>query len=324
MRYRDTLPIDPATGERPLFVPPDTPGYEPAYVGCKAVDANLVLEGGSMRVQFTAGVLDYFSDKGLFPKRIVGVSAGALSGFNYMVGARGRTCALNIGFCGDKNYMSLWSFLTTGNAFNAEMSFHDIPFRLIPYKLEEFTGSPCKLTAVATEVETCMPRYFEIDDPIEGMKPMRASAAMPFVSQAVEIDGRLYLDGGVADTIPIEYSLRTGYEKQIVVLTQDETFVQAENHWNDLAYFMYRKYPEFAYATTRRFELVNKTRRRCMELAEEGRIFLIMPKERLLLETLENDLRKLYRVYEQGYERAEELWPQLMAYMGIDESDLLE
>lgn len=323
MRFRDTLPIDPATGEKPLFVPPDTPGYEPAYVGCNPVDANLVLEGGSMRVQFTSGVLDYFSDKGLYTRQIVGVSAGALSGFNYLMGARGRTCALNIGFCGDPNYMSLWSFLKTGNAFNAEMSFYKIPFELIPYTAEEFTGSPCRLTAVATEVETCMPRYFDIDDPLEGMKPMRASAAMPFVSQPVEIDGRLYLDGGVADTIPIDYSLRTGYEKQIVVLTQDETFVQAENHWNDLAYIMYRKYPEFAIATTKRFELVNKSRERCMQLAEEGRIFLIMPEKRLELETIDNDLRKLYRVYEQGYERAGQLWPQLMDYLEMDEADLL-
>ena len=314
-RYRDTLPIDPTTGEKPLFVPSDAPGYRPAYEGCEAVDANLVLEGGSMRVQFTCGVLDFLSDAGFFPKNIIGVSAGALSGFNYMVGARGRTCALNIGFCGDPNYMSLWSFFTSGNAFNAEMSFHDIPFELIPYKLEEFTGSPCNLTAVVTNLETNRAEYIPIDDPVAGMDYLRASAAMPFVSQTVEVDGRFYLDGGVADTVPVDYSLATGVEKQIVVLSQDRTFVQQRRRANDLAYIKYRRFPEFADAVAHRFELVNRQHQRCFELADEGRIFLILPPRRIELAILENDLGKLYEVYELGYRTAEEQWPALKEYM---------
>lgn len=314
-RYRDTLPVDPATGEKPLFVPSDVPGYTPDYYGCEPADANLVLEGGSMRVQFTCGVLDFLSDVGFFPKRVIGVSAGALSGFNYIVGARGRTCALNIGFCDDPNYMSLWSFITSGNAFNAEMSFHDIPFELIPYQLEEFTESPCRLTAVVTNLETCRAEYFDILDPIGGMDYMRASAAMPFVSQTVEIGGNLYLDGGVADTVPIDYSLATGVEKQIVVLSQDRTFVQQRNRANDLAYIKYRKYPEFADAVAHRYELVNRQHRRCFELADEGRIFLIIPPERIELAILENDLRRLYEVYELGYATARADWPALQRFM---------
>ncbi len=34
------------------------------------------------------------------------------------------------------------------------------------------------------------------------MDAIRASASMPFVSKPVNIDGKLYLDGGVADSIP--------------------------------------------------------------------------------------------------------------------------
>ncbi len=312
-----TILPDPMTGERPLFIPSNVEGYRPAYDGCEVIDANLVLEGGSMRVQFTAGVLDFLSDMGVFPRDVIGVSAGALSGFNYIVGARGRTCALNIGFIDDKRYMSLWSYIHTGNAFGAEMSFHDIPFEMLPYQPWEFADSPCRLTAVVSNVRTCQAEYHVIDDPISGMDYLRASAAMPFVSQMVEIDGELYLDGGVCDTIPVDYSLSTGVEKQIVVLTQDRTFVQQRNRANDLSKIWYRDYPEFAIAVRKRYQLVNSSRMRCFRLAREGRIFLIMPPKRIHLDTLEHDLRRLYEVYEMGYAQAASQWDDLQRYLGI-------
>lgn len=313
--FRKTLPVDPATGERPLYVPIDTPGYRPSYYGHEGVDANLVLEGGSMRVQFTCGVLDFLSDMGFFPKNVIGVSAGALSGFNYLMGERGRTCALNIAYSDDKRYMSVWSWLHTGNAFNVGLSFKEIPFELMPYDIDEFFDSPCRLTAVASNLRTCEPEYFQIDDPIDGMSKMQASACMPFVSQTVMIDGEPYLDGGVLDTIPVDYSIETGFEKQIVVLTQDRTFEQQPNPWNDLAYVWYARYPEFARHVTNRYAHVNERRHHCMKLAEQGRIFLIMPPERISLSVLDNDPRKLYEVYDMGYAQAKAQWRDLQRYM---------
>ena len=43
----------------------------PAYEGSPVLDVNLILEGGAMRGQFTAGVLDYFMDNGLWCKNVV-------------------------------------------------------------------------------------------------------------------------------------------------------------------------------------------------------------------------------------------------------------
>ena len=52
------------------------------------------------------------------------------------------------------------------------------------------------------------------------MEYFRATSAMPFVSQCVEINGRKYLDGGIADSIPFEKAQELGCDKIIVVLTQ--------------------------------------------------------------------------------------------------------
>ena len=44
----------------------------------------LVLEGGAMRGMFTAGVLDVFMENNMEIDGIIGVSAGALFGVNYL------------------------------------------------------------------------------------------------------------------------------------------------------------------------------------------------------------------------------------------------
>ena len=50
----------------------------------------LVLEGGAMRGMYTAGVLDVFEKAGLEFDGIIGVSAGALFGVNYLSKQPGR------------------------------------------------------------------------------------------------------------------------------------------------------------------------------------------------------------------------------------------
>mgnify|MGYP000317388653 FL=1 len=65
----------------------------------------LVLEGGAMRGMFTAGVLDTFLDNDIKMDSVVGVSAGALFGVNYLSGQKGRVIRYNKRFNKDKNYM---------------------------------------------------------------------------------------------------------------------------------------------------------------------------------------------------------------------------
>ena len=77
----------------------------PAWEGVPLAHANLVLEGGAMRGQFTAGVLDFFMDQKLFCEYVVGVSAGALCGGNYVAGAPGRSSLINVKYAADNRYL---------------------------------------------------------------------------------------------------------------------------------------------------------------------------------------------------------------------------
>ena len=49
---------------------------------------------------------------------------------------------------------------------------------------------------------------------------------MPFVSKPVELDGGLYLDGAVTDSIPYEKFLEMGYDRLVVILTKDIDYVK--------------------------------------------------------------------------------------------------
>ena len=62
----------------------------------------MVLEGGSMRGMFTAGVLDVLMENKINVDGIIGVSAGALIGVNYFSNQQGRVIRYNKKYCNDK------------------------------------------------------------------------------------------------------------------------------------------------------------------------------------------------------------------------------
>ena len=69
--------------------------------------AALVLEGGAMRGQYTAGVLDALMAHHIQFKTVIGVSAGALCGTNYVSNQRGRTNDVNVNYRHEKEYISV-------------------------------------------------------------------------------------------------------------------------------------------------------------------------------------------------------------------------
>jgi predicted patatin/cPLA2 family phospholipase len=214
------------------YIKPTSSAYKTAWLDVEPINANLVLEGGGMRGQFTAGVLDFLMDEGVLPKNVVGVSAGALNGLNYAAGMRGRTCHLNTTYCDDWRYLSLRSFVTTGDVFGVDYCYNQVPNKLDPFDYEAFARSPLNLVTVATSLETGQAVYHHLKDARTEIDYLRASASMPMVSNNVVVDGVRLLDGGVAKSVPVEFVLngslartigvsKSEIEKTVVVLTQD-------------------------------------------------------------------------------------------------------
>ena len=298
-----------------VYRPIDDPLYHPAWQGVTPVDCNLILEGGSMRGMFTAGVLDLLMDEQILPKRVIGVSAGALNAYNYAAGMRGRAIYLGTKYCDNWRYYSFRSLLVNGSAFDVDFVYRRIMYELDPFDFDAFADSPIRFTCITTLVDTGLADYHELSDLRREMDYIRASASIPLLAKTVYIDGKMLLDGGICDSVPIDYSMSLGTKKHIVVLTQDASFVKTSTNLMIFTVPLFRKYPDFIAAIKNRHIRYNQDYKRVAEMHEKGEVFLLRPQEPVTIANMERDKHKLYGLYLTGYEEAKRNLPALRAYL---------
>ncbi len=262
----------------------------------------LVLEGGSMRGLYTAGVLDTFMDENIKIDGFVGVSAGAIFGVNYFSKQRGRVIRYNKAFCRDSRYMSLKSLLTTGNMINRKFAFYDVTTMYDIFDNETFMKNNTGYAAAATNVETGEAEYIEVTNVLEELELLRATSAIPFVSQIVDFKGKKYLDGGIGDSIPIRKGMELGYDKIIVVLTRPLDY-RKKPYSRGIMWAIkmkYKKYPRLIEAIANRHNVYNDTIDLIRDLEEKGKIFVMRPSQKLDVGVIERDADKLQAVYDLG------------------------
>ncbi len=257
-----------------------------------------VLEGGAMRGLYSAGVLDVFMQNEIPTDAIYGVSAGALFGINFKSKQIGRALRYNLKYAHEKNYMGLYSLITTGNIMNKEFCFNKLVNELDKFDFETFNNSLIDFFAVVTNVETGMPEYIKITDARYGLEALRASGSMPFVSKLVEFEGAKYLDGAVSDPIPLQKAINDGYEKIIVVLTRPQNY---RKHKDFMPYnLFYKNYPNFVETAINQPENYNKTLDLIKKYEDEGKIIVLRPSQNLKIARVEKNLSKLQSIYNLG------------------------
>lgn len=274
----------------------------------------IVLEGGAMRGLFTAGVLDTLLAENIRIDAAFTVSAGALFGVNFFSKQSGRVLRYNKKYLHDKRYMSLHSLLTTGNIVNRDFAFYELPFTLDPFDQETFAQSGADFWVTLTNVETGEAEYIKITDAFAQMEALRATSAMPLVSKIVEIDGKKYLDGGIADSIPLEKCLERGYDKIIVILTRPLEYRKKPSSTLLFKWF-YRRYPKFVARWANRYADYNNTVEKIIELNEKQQIFVIRPSQELNIRRIEKDLTKIQAMYDLGVADAQSSMINLKAYL---------
>ena len=263
----------------------------------------LLLEGGGMRGLYTAGVLDIFMEKGIHIDEIIGVSAGALFGINYKSNQMGRIVRYNKKYAKNKNYMGMYSLLTTGNIMNEEFCFNKIVNELDPIDYETYKDSKVEFYAVVTNIETGEAEYIKIDDlkDKDNLEYLRASGSMPFVSKPVNIQNKKYLDGGIADSILIDKMMRMDYDKVIVVLTRPKEYRKKKSN-QVFPKLYYRKYPKFAEAINHRYQMYNEEIDKISDLEKEGKIFVIRPSKLVKIKRIEKNEHRMQEMYDLGRE----------------------
>lgn len=276
----------------------------------------LVLEGGAMRGMYTAGVLDTFLEGGIRVDAVVGVSAGALFGVNYLSGQKGRVIRYNKRFNRDKNYMGLRPLLREGNLISTHYAYERVPRELDPFDDEAFQASGVPFYAVVTNTATGEPEYIRIRSAFAQMDALRASGSMPFVSKPVKIDAREYLDGGIGDSIPFQWMHSQGYDKLVVVLTQDKTYRKSPMPRLPLK-LLQRRYPQIAQKLLHRHETYNNALDLLTQWEKEGKAYVLRPSEPIHIHRTERNPRKLQQVYDLGVKDCRKQLPQLRQYLNL-------
>lgn len=279
------------------------------------IQAGLVLEGGGMKGVYTAGVLDFFMEKGLYFANCYGVSAGAIHLCSYISKQHKRAYRVSMDYLKDKNYCGAGSLLMTGDYFNAKMCYDDIPNKHDPYDYKTAVKYEGNAYAVVTNIRTGEAEYMPMREMHRDILAVRASASLPLLSRNVKIGDEYYLDGAMADSIPIRRSMADGNQKNVVILTKEVGFVRKPFSHTGLLKLRYKKYPKVSELMANRHNMYNDTLAFIEEEEKAGRVFVIRPQTDMGVGRIEKDRAKLEALYRTGYEDAGKCYDSMMAYL---------
>ena len=261
----------------------------------------LILEGGAMRGMFSAGVMDVMMENGIEYDGAIGVSAGALFGCNYKSKQIGRSFRYNLRYCKDRRFIGLYALITDGNIVSKNFAYGEVPLKYDKFDIEAYKNNPMEFWVVTTDIETGEAFYQRCDSfDDHGFDWFRASGSLPIVSQIVEIDGKKYLDGSIADSVPLEFFESRGYDRNVAVLTQPRGYRKDSGDNNALIRHMYKEYPKFLDTLDRRPQVYNEQRDLLESREDEGRLFVIAPKEPLKIKRLDRDMEAIVEAYHLG------------------------
>ncbi len=268
-----------------------------------------------MRGMFTAGVTDVMMENGITVDGAIGVSAGAAFGCNYKSNQPGRVIRYNTTFCRDPRYAGLRSLIKTGNFYNAEFCYVEIPTKYDLFDEETFVNNPMEFYVVCTDIEKGEVIYHRCGDSLHELEWFRASASLPIAAKPVEVDGKKMLDGGIIDSVPLQFFESIGYNKNIVLLTQPKGYVKEKNKAVPLVKRVLKQYPKVAELLAVRHIEYNETMKYVEERAKSGDVLIIRPPESLGIKHTCRDPEELRRVYNIGRKTAEDMLEQIKAFL---------
>ena len=278
-------------------------------------DAALVIEGGGMRGQYASGVMDFFLTAGWRFPYVIGVSAGIRNAESYVAGQAGRNREVFTRFAGDPRYFSWRNWPRQGNPFGMEFIYRELP-QHIPFDFEAFAAAPGRFRIGATDCLTGRAVFFDKDDaPL--LEALLASSSLPVVGRMARVNGRRYLDGGIAEPIPFRLPLADGFGRRVVVLTRNRGFRKPlpGRVMRMAIRLKYRRFPALTEALARQHETYNRALDDLEAEEAAGRVLVIRPSAPLVVGRYSQDRDELEQLYQNGYSDAEACAAHLHSFL---------
>ncbi len=277
----------------------------------------MAAEGGAIRTVFSCGVMDALLEAGFLPDRFVGTSAGIAYGVSYISRQRGRNLEILERYVHDSRYMGWRNLFRPGNRsyYGLRFVFQEIPEKWIPFDFDCFAAYSGEVLAVVTDVHTGQPQYLPVPRRDASFSVLQASCALPLLFPMIEIDGHLYLDGGITDPVPYRKAMEGGYEKCIVILTRESGYRKTHSGGEAAASRLYFRYSRLAEALRRRASVYNQQRQEIEDWERQGKLLVLRPESTQGFGRLEKDLEKIRLLYQQGYQIAWKRMDDIAAYL---------
>ncbi|MBR6698308.1 MAG: patatin family protein [Lachnospiraceae bacterium] len=265
----------------------------------------ILFEGGAARTIYSCGIMDRLIEEDILPDYVIGVSAGITYGVSYISKQKGRNLEILTNYSNDKRYMGMNNLINPKNKsyYNLKFAYETIPNELVPFDYETMAAFKGEAKAVVTNIETGEPEYLNVT-PDKKNKVLIATCALPLLFPIVKIDGKLYMDGGVTDSVPYKQAFKDGCDRLIVVLTREAGYRKEEEKLLKYALPKYKKYPAFCEAMKMRAERYNQTMDEIEELEKKGNILVFRPTVSKGFSRLEKDVAKIEAMYQDGYDQA--------------------
>ena len=264
---------------------------------------SLILEGGTFRPIFSAGVMDALLDNNILFPYCIGVSAGITNGVSYISRQKGRNLEVLSKYRNDKRYLGYRNFFKCKSLFGLDFVFDEIPNKLVPFDMDTYKKYPGKILVGVTNAKTGKTEYLDGKELDDKATLLRATCALPIFFPVIKINNNEYYDGGLCDPIPIRKAIADGNEKHLIVLTQPKGYKKDLSKKNVIvSKLLNRKYPNLKNAFLTRHESYNETVKFCEELENQGKAIILRPEYKL--ESFEKDVNKLKSNYDHGYDLA--------------------
>ena len=140
---------------------------------------------------------------------------------------------------------------------------------------------------------------------------------MPFYSRIIHIGDNGYLDGAVADSIPILKALEMGYDRIVVVLTQPDGFRKpalTDKNYNKIVK-KYKNHPRFMKTMFNRPDVYNDTLDKIKELEKNKKIFVIRPSKNIDVDPIKKTKDDLQAIYDVGFKDIKNNYKDLIKYL---------
>jgi len=131
---------------------------------------------------------------------------------------------------------------------------------------------------------------------------VKASCSVPVLCNPVELDGFHYMDGSLADSIPVKRAFEVGCDRVVCILTRKPE--EAPTNYGKIRVLMRtykKKYPAFYDTLMRRREMYAKQLDRIDRYEKEGKLLVFRP-ELDSISKFEQDKEKQEAFYQNGYD----------------------